>query len=185
MDIIQFMKQSLLHPRLTGAVVPSSSFSAKKMIEPIDFSQANVIVELGAGTGVFTRELIKRKRKETTLFIIEVNKQFAKRLEEQYREDLSVIVIHDSAENVAKYIQLYKISNVDYVVSGLPFASLPKQMSMGILENIASILKEKGRFVTIQYTKRQFIFIASFFRYYQVERVYFNIPPAYIVTCEK
>lgn len=184
MDVIDFMKQSFLYPRLVGAIVPSSSFSAKKMVEPIQFEQANVIVELGAGTGVFTRELIRRKRNHTLLFIMEINTKFAEQLRRYYVEDPSIIVINDSAENIQQYLQKYGITKVDYVVSGLPFATLNKKLSIGILKSITTILKKGGYFMTIQYTKSQFVFLSSYFQSLQVERVYLNIPPAFIVKCK-
>lgn len=181
MDIIQFMKQSILYPRTVGAIVPSSKFSARKMIEPIDFEQTSTIVELGAGTGVFTKELVKKKQKDTILVVFEINKEFANQLEEKYKEDNTVIIINDSAEKLIHY----DLKNVDYIISGLPFVTLEKRASTQILNNVSSVLKEKGKFITIQYTRRQFQFISSFFDSFQTKREYYNIPPAYIVVCQK
>lgn len=183
MDNFKFIKQSFLNPRTVGAIMPSSIFSAKKMVAPIDFKQAKIIVEVGAGTGVFTEELVRQKRVDTTLIVIEINESFAKQLKEKYRTNHSVIVINNSAEYMNEY--LLELGKVDYVISGIPFASIPRQLSTKILQNVSSLLKEKGQFITIQYTKRQFQFISSFFNSLHVERVYLNIPPAYIVICQK
>lgn len=163
--------------------MPSSIFSAKKMVAPIDFNQANIIVEIGAGTGVFTEELVRRKQVDTTLIVIEINESFAKQLKEKYITNHSVIVINNSAENMNEHI--LDIGKVDYVISGIPFASLPRQLSSKILQNVSLALKENGKFITIQYTKKQLQFISSFFNSFQIEKVYLNIPPAYIVTCDK
>lgn len=181
MDIIQFMKQSILYPRTVGAIVPSSHFSAKKMIEPIDFEHVLTIVELGAGTGVFTKELVKKKGKETKLIVFEINKEFANKLKEKYKQDASIIIINDSAEKLVQY----GLKNIEYIISGLPFATLERQISKQILNNVSSVLKEEGKFITIQYTRKQFKFISSFFNAFQTKRACVNIPPAYILICQK
>ena len=55
-----FLKQILRNPFGIGAVVPSSQRLARLMVERIDPQTSDVIVELGPGTGVFTRELLAR-----------------------------------------------------------------------------------------------------------------------------
>ena len=65
--------------------------------------------------------------------MIEYNKEFCKQLEERYNGIDNIILIKDSAENVDRYLEEYNISKVDYVVSGLPFASLPENVASRIL----------------------------------------------------
>lgn len=185
MELVHFIKQYVKHPRMIGAIVPSTSFSAKRMVRPINFDNASFIVELGAGTGAFTKELIKRKRRDTVLLIIEVNEEFVSRLKDLYEDEPSVYVIHGSAENVEEYLQQLGIEKVDYVISGLPFASLNKVLSTNILQATTRILHEDGLFITIQYTTYKLAFIGSFFSSLRTEWILWNIPPAYIVICQK
>ncbi|MGB1453174.1 MAG: rRNA adenine N-6-methyltransferase family protein, partial [Crocinitomicaceae bacterium] len=58
---------------MIGSVVPSSKFLSKKMLDHLDFSSAEFVVELGPGTGVFTDRIIEKLGKDTTLLVIELN----------------------------------------------------------------------------------------------------------------
>lgn len=184
MRIITFLKEYFKAPRTVGAVAPSSERLAEKMVSDIDFQNAKCIVEYGPGTGVFTDKLVKRKRQDTLLLLLECNKEFCRQLEERYKGYNNIILINDSAENVDKYLADYNIKKVDYVVSGLPFASLPKNVSIKILKNTRSILKKDGQFITFQYTLLQKEFIGGHFKEIAMERVVLNVPPAYVLRCQ-
>ena len=49
-------------PFRTGTVVPSSLGLAELMVEDMGLASANTVVELGPGTGVFTRVIAERGR---------------------------------------------------------------------------------------------------------------------------
>lgn len=180
----KFLIEYLKSPRTIGAVAPSSKKLAEKMAGDIDFEKAKCIVEYGPGTGVFTERLMSKIRKHTLLLLIEFNEDFCKQLEEKYSEYTNVIVINDSAENIDKYLKKYGVKEVDYVVSGLPFASLPKSVSNQILKKTREILKQNGMFITFQYTLLKKGYISSYFQDISLERVMLNIPPAYVLKCQ-
>ncbi|MFL0166271.1 class I SAM-dependent methyltransferase [Candidatus Clostridium helianthi] len=184
MKIVKFLREYFKSPRIVGAVAPSSKRLAEKMISDIDFENAKCIVEYGPGTGVFTDKLVEGKRKDTILLLLEFNKEFCKQLEERYKGYDKIILKNDSAENVDKYLKEHNINEVDYVVSGLPFASLPKNASNKILRKTRSILKKDGVFITFQYTLLKKEFIAGFFKKIDLERVVLNLPPAYVLKCQ-
>jgi phospholipid N-methyltransferase len=96
-----------------------------------------------------------------------------------------VYMINGSAENVQKYLIQYGITKIDYVLSGLPFASLPSEVSDCILQNTRSVLADEGKFITFQYTNLKKELIRTFFPKFKVEKEWRNVPPAYIFTCEK
>lgn len=183
MKLIKFLIEYFKSPRTIGAVAPSSERLAKKMIKDIDFQNARCIVEYGPGTGVFTDKLIERKRKDTLLILLEYNKEFCKQLKERYNKHDNIIIINDSAENLDKYLPKYNIKEADYVVSGLPFASLPKNVSNKILDKTRTLLKKDGLFITFQYTLIKKEFIAGYFEKVDMERVVLNVPPAYVLRC--
>lgn len=183
MNNLNFLVQYLKTPRRIGAVAPSSMWLAEKMIGDIDFENAKCIVEYGPGTGIFTDKLLEKKRPDTTLFLLETNKEFCTRLREKYAEAHNIIIIYGSAEHVDSYLKKYGISRVDYVVSGLPFASLPKNVSETILYKTKNIIGKEGLFITFQYTLLKKAFLAKYFRKIEQERVFRNIPPAYVLKC--
>ena len=183
MKFTKFLLEYIKSPRNVGAISPSSEKLAEKMIESIDFENTKCIVEYGPGTGVFTDKLVKRKNKNILLMLVENNKEFCKQLEDKYNKNDNVVIINDSAENIDEHLRKYNIKKVDYVVSGLPFASLPKSVSNKILKKTGTILKKDGLFITFQYTLLKKEYIASYFKDIRLERVIFNLPPAYVLKC--
>lgn len=184
MNIIKFLAEYIRSPRTIGAVAPSSNGLALKMVNDINFKNAKCIVEYGPGTGVFTDKLLERKNQDTILILLEYNEEFCKQLKDRYNGNNNVIVINDSAENVSMYLEKYNIEKVDYVVSGLPFASLPKDISSKILHTTKNILKKDGLFITFQYTLLKKDSIAGYFKKIDLDKVLFNIPPAYVLKCK-
>ena len=185
MKKIDFLYQFITNPKTVGSVFPSSRFLSNKMIERIDFKKARYIVEYGPGTGVFTEKLIKNRNPKTVILLIENNKKFYSLLKEKYKEKNNVFIIYGSAENIEQYLRDCNIPYVDYIVSGLPFSSLPKEVSSNILFGTLKVLKADGEFITFQYTKLKKEFIKRFFPIIDTKREYRNFPPAYIFYCTK
>ncbi|WP_421085631.1 class I SAM-dependent methyltransferase (plasmid) [Priestia sp. MF3] len=183
MNAIHFIQEYIRHPRTVGAVMPSSKQLAKEMVKPIPFEKVTCIVEYGPGTGVFTEEIIQHKRPDTIFLAIEANEAFYQMLKEKYANVENVYIIHGSAENIKQYLKQYDIVKVDYIVSGLPFTSLPLPVSKVILQETATLLGEEGKFITFQYSKVKRSFFSSFFDNIDFERVYWNVPPAYVFIC--
>ena len=183
MKSLLFLLQYIIKPRTVGAIMPSSKHLAQKMIATINFSDANYIVEYGPGTGVFTDEIINRRSNNTVILLIEYNYEFFISLMKKYKDEHNLYVIYGSAENVDKYLVDYNIPYVDYIVSGLPFASLPKNMSAAILRKTKNVLKKDGKFITFQYTLFMKQYINKYFGIININREYMNIPPAYILNC--
>lgn len=95
---------------------------------------------------------MKRKKKETIFLLIEINEVFCKELKRKFKNEQNVIVVHGSAENIKKYMEEFHIECVDYVLSGLPFTSLPEEVSKRILNNVMEAIHENGEFITFQYS---------------------------------
>jgi phospholipid N-methyltransferase len=180
---LSFIKQYITKPRSVGAILPSSKYLANKMIEDIDFNNAKDIVEYGPGTGVFTEKLIKNRKKGTVILLFECNNEFYRMLKEKYKNESNLHIINDSAEYIDKYLIQYNIPRVNYIVSGLPFASLPQSVSSAILFKTRMYLKEDGKFITFQYTLLKKGFIQQYFADICIKREIRNIPPAYVFCC--
>ena len=181
--MLKFLKEYIKNPRNIGAVAPSSSFLASEMISNIDFNSAKCIVEYGPGTGVVTNRLIDSLADTTIFLAFETNEIFYKKLVYKYGEIKNVHIINDSAENVKYYLTKFGISSVDYVVSGLPFASLPSDVSENIIRATYDILGDTGEFITFQYTKFKKKFFQNNFSSIKIQCVLRNLPPAYVFRC--
>jgi phospholipid N-methyltransferase len=184
MSILSFIKQYITRPRTVGAILPSSEFLAKKMITNIDFTNAHCIVEYGPGTGVFTEKILEKKATQTLLLLFETNEEFYTILKTKYKSLPNLHVINDSAENVGKHLNTHNIQTADYIVSGLPFASLPQEVSSSILSETKKHLEGKGSFITFQYTLLKKDFIGKYFKQIDISREVRNVPPAYVLCCK-
>ncbi len=184
MELSNFIKQYLKNPKTVGAVAPSSEKLAYKMIEDINFLNASCIIEYGPGTGVFTEKILNKKKDSTIFIAIEYNKDFYEILKDRFKEENNFILVNGSAENLKEYIYRYNIDNIDYIVSGLPFTSLPDSMSRKILSATKEVLGTKGEFITFQYTLLKMKLFRDYFRNIKRKRVFLNLPPAHVLKCK-
>ena len=178
-----FVLEYIRNPKIIGAIAPSSKYLANKMINSIDFKNTKCIVEFGPGTGIFSEKILSRVKEDTTVVLVEINNEFYNILKETYVHKKNVIIINDSAENIDIILEKYNIERVDYVLSGLPFTSLPGEVSRTILAKTANILKGKGGFITFQYSLFKLNFFKEYFCDIKYKKEIRNFPPAYILNC--
>lgn len=183
MGNIEFLIQYVKSPRSIGAVLPSSQKLAEEMVRNVDFQNAKCIVEYGSGTGVFTEKLIAKKKEDTLLIVFEKNQEFCNNLLNNYKYKKNVKIINDGAEKIKEHLKNFNISQADYIVSGLPFASLPKNISDRILNNTKEVLNVEGEFITFQYSLVKKGLFKSYFDSIKVKKIMLNLPPAYVLKC--
>ena len=182
MGKIAFIFQYLTKPRTTGAILPSSKYLARKMVEHINFDEARCIVEYGPGTGVFTDKILSERRAETEIILIERNENFYNELIEKYKNIPNLHIKNDTAENIGNCLSERGFSHADFIISGLPFASLPPEISENILAQTVKFLKSDGFFITFQYSLFKKKIFERFFKISKIKHEMRNIPPAYILT---
>lgn len=180
--MLSFIVEFFRNPAIVGSFIPSSRWLASKIVEPINFDRANCIVEYGPGTGVFTDVLIQRCRPGTVLIAVEANQRFAQLLQERYAEHPNVHIIHGSADQTNGYLRERGLVGADYVVSGLPFLSLPRRLGWRVLEVTQQVLVPTGRLILFQYSLRNLKLFGRFFRLCGRAHVLLNLPPAYVLV---
>ncbi|MBD3318970.1 methyltransferase domain-containing protein [Candidatus Woesearchaeota archaeon] len=173
---MSFFSEFLKNPQMTGAVAPSSRFLTRKMLAPIDFSTTKCIVELGPGSGCFTKKLLESMRPDARLFSIELNPDFVKKLRQIKDPRLTII-----EGNALDLPGLVKNRRVDYVISGLPLGGMNKLTVATILQGVRKVLG-KGKYVQFQYSP---IHHRRFSRMFNISVAFvpINIPPALVYTC--
>jgi phosphatidylethanolamine/phosphatidyl-N-methylethanolamine N-methyltransferase len=179
-----FFKVFFSSRKMTGSITPSSRFLTHKMLRPINFNKTNCIIELGPGTGVFTKEIIKRLKPDATLFVFELNDVFAGNLKDNIT-DPRVRIIHDSAENIQKYIKEEGIDKVDCIISSLPLTAIPQEIRTDILTTCHESLKNAGLFIQFQYSLHQIKPLKVLYKKVKVDYALLNIPPAFVYICKK
>ncbi|WP_324677599.1 class I SAM-dependent methyltransferase [Hymenobacter sp. GOD-10R] len=179
-----FVEEFFRNPAMVGSLIPSSRELTDKVIEPIDFAAARCIVEYGPGTGVFTDILVARRRAETVIVLVETNRRFATLLQERYAHQPNVHIIHGSADKTGDYLSKLGIQEVDYVVCGLPFSSLPRKLGWRIVEHTQQLLLPAGKLILFQYSLQNRKLFEKFFRLTSHAHVLLNLPPAYVLVYE-
>jgi phosphatidylethanolamine/phosphatidyl-N-methylethanolamine N-methyltransferase len=179
-----FLKTFFKERKQVGALAPSSKFLVNKMCGYIDFDKAKAIVELGPGTGVFSREIIARARKDAKIFIIELNDEFFDILRKNIH-DPRVILVQDSADNLDKILQAHGVEKVDAILSSLPLAVIPEKIKNRIIIKSYNSLRKGGKFIQYQYSLNSKKLIERKFGKLKLGFVTVNIPPAFIYQAER
>ena len=181
MKNIQFIKESLKNLKEVGTLLPSSKFVVSKMIEPINFKNDILILELGPGTGVITKEILKKMTSKSKLFCFETNKSFQDELKQKFKDEITLI--NDSAANMKFHLNKYKITKVDYIISSVPLVTLQRETTNKILATSAEVLGQKKRFVQLQYSKLLDKRLEQYFNQIDIKFTPKNYIPAFIYTC--
>lgn len=178
----KFFNEFLKERKTVGAVSPSSKFLMKKMLAPINFEKAKIIVELGPGNGVFTKGLLQRMSPEAKLFSFELSENFFKHINLKIRDE-RLTLINDSADKLEQYLNIEGITEVDYVVSSLPLAVIPEEVKTKVLNACVKVLGAKGKFIQFQYSLNAKKLLQSKFNDVKHKFVPVNIPPAFVYQC--
>ena len=161
---------------------PSSPFLAKKMLESIDFGKVKVIVELGPGTGVFTKKMLAKMAPDAIILAFELNDSFIHMLQRDIKDD-RLHLIHDSAEKITEYLAKLGLTQADAVVSSLPLANFPQELKTKILQESRSVMHRESIYVQFQYSLNAKNLIKEVFHTVNITFTPVNFPPAFVYTC--
>ena len=178
-----FFKQGISKFKTQGSLFPSSKYLGEKILKHVDMSNGVCIVELGAGTGVFTKQILARLPKNGKLIIFEIDPELVGFLQGIISDTRAVIVKGD-ARDIRSYLPDAKI-RIDYVVSGLPLGNFSKKDRQAILHSIKEVLGPRGIFLQFQYLMASYLHIKKVFKTKIVGYEYRNLPPAFIYKCVK
>ncbi len=187
----RFFRHFIASPTQTGALLPSSTGLARLITDEANIESASAVVELGPGTGVFTRQIIERVAQNAVFFAMEINTDFVEMLKKTCPK---ATVFNDSATNTTKYLKQFGLEHCDTVISGLPWASFETQLQHEIMDAVIDALKPGGRFVTFTYIQSPFLPAGRRFRRLLSDRfskvttsriVWRNLPPAFVYCAIK
>jgi phospholipid N-methyltransferase len=177
---LTFFGQMAAKWRETGAIAPSGPLLAKSMARAVGpLEPGQVIIELGPGTGAFTKELVKQYP-ENPVVAIEFNPVFVRRL----REILPMTtIIEGCASRLPAHLAALGVGDqVGAVVSGLPLLVLPKELSRAIFSAIAQVLPAGQPYIQFTYSERAWRrFEPHGFRPSKPKKVWLNFPPAVVL----
>ena len=190
-----------------GAVLPSSGALGRAGAAYLARKQGPArVLEVGAGTGAFTAEIMPLLQPGDTLDVVEINPNLMDVLKQRFSQEsrfqrpgVTVNFITDDVRHIAKN-QLY-----DYIVLSLPLTNFSPDLVREILGQMMSQLKPGGVFSYVKYifiSRFKYVFggaatraamqanqqiMQEFADKYQIERraVLRNIPPTWVYYWQK
>ena len=183
-DWLLMLGKFMKHGTSIASFVPSSRFLAKCLVKGIDWDKSQCIVELGAGTGPITKQLVKRAKPHTKLIVIEQDPDFCKRLREKFPGRTNLEIVEGDAGKLDEILGERGISMCDHILSGLPLPSFPASLRDAIITASYKVLPPHGTFR--QLTNMPWIYYRlykSYFNRVQFSLVPINFPPAGVYFC--
>lgn len=179
-------QRSLKHPRQICSLFPSSPFVGQAMTQVIAARPQSHVIELGAGTGAVTRQLIRNGVEPSHLTLVEIDSHLGGHLRRTF-EDVDVVIA--SASQLGKIWQERNAMPVGAVVSTLPMRLFSKRMIYLVMKNSLAVLAPGGRFVQFTYRTHSpvppRVIKALGLRAWRYTRVWLNLPPAAIWVYER
>lgn len=172
-----FLKQFLDRPGMVGSVIPTSRATIRALLDPVDWRDVHCVVEYGPGTGVFTREILRRIGPDARLIAIDTSERFIRHLHATIT-DSRLDCVHGSAADIEAILAVRGIAQADHVISGLPFSTLPRAVAHAIMDATHRAIRPGGAFLIYQYSRFVLPFLAARFGGVEQARAWRCIPPA-------
>ena len=182
--VMLFARNFFKHPKMLGSLIPSSRFLVEGILARVDWNRARVIVEFGPGVGTFTTEILRRMPADGKLILFETNREFV-RLLKRSLPDPRVEVRHQSAGDIGEVLKELGLRHADYVISGIPFSTLPPGVRQSILRNTYEAIAPDGAFLVYQFSAEVLRHLRPLFRQVEVDFELLNVLPARIFVAKK
>ena len=180
-----FLKRWCAHPFQLGALFPSSRFlaffMAKEALKRMD--EGDYILELGPGTGRFTRALLEAGISPDRIIGVEIDTRLIGYLQDQFPD---IQFIQGNACHLTHLIPPHVQGRIGVIISGLPMLGFCRTVQKEIVDNCFSILKKGGNLLQFTYGLSSSLDSPSFgIHQNRLGWVLRNIPPACIWSYEK
>lgn len=175
-----FFSSWLRAPLKVASIVPSSRHLGAAVARQIDPARPGWVVELGAGTGPVTEQLLARGVAPQRLFVLERDPILVGFLRERYPDP---VLVEGDAFKLPELLSRYGVDNVHAVVCGIPLLSMPKAVASELVNTCLTVLAPDGEFLQYTYSLFSPLPYRDFgLEVRRVKRVLANIPPASVWT---
>lgn len=157
-----FLQGFVEHPVMVGSIIPSSRFTIRKMLAPVNWEECKLFVEYGPGVGTFCRPVLERLPRGGMLIVIDTNPLYIDYLKATIADSRFVPVL-GSAADVEAIVRAYGHDHADYVLSGLPFSTLPDGVGPAIAAATHRVLRPGGAFLVYQFSAKARDYMARHF----------------------
>jgi phospholipid N-methyltransferase len=167
---------------MLGSLIPSSRFLVNKVLSEVDWRRARVFLEYGPGVGTFTAEILRRMRPDAVLVVLETNTDFVRYLRRRFNDD-RLHVVHGSAAEADAVLAGLGLERADYVLSGIPYTTMPAELRATILRKTHSVLHTSGAFLVYQFTRSVLPYLREVFTLVHQDFEPLNVMPARLFYC--
>lgn len=182
-DWLLFLLKFLRHGTAISSFVPSSSWLARAVVADLDWTRCGCVVELGAGTGPITAELLRAVPPGCRVVVNERDPDFCARLRRRFP---SADIVQADVVDLDRHLQARGIERVDHFLCGLPLPSFSPEARDRVLAMVRRRLAPEGSFRQlthmpwVHYYRHRRLFDEVRFRL-----VLRNLPPAGFYTCRR
>jgi phospholipid N-methyltransferase len=181
-QLLLFGRNFIKHPKMLGSLIPSSRFLVNHVLAEVDWARARVFLEYGPGVGTFTTEILRRMRPDAQLIALETNADFVRFLRRRVHDD-RLHVVHGSAADADAALSQRALSHADYVISGIPYTTMPPELREAILRKTHSVLDPNGAFLVYQFTRTVLPYLQQVFASVYQDFEPLNVMPARLFYC--
>jgi phospholipid N-methyltransferase len=145
-----FLAQSLRHFKQTGSVCPSSRVLGRVMTRQLSDRRPLRVLEVGAGSGAFSEHIIRATHAESSIDLVEINRDLASLLEER------LAGLNCNGRQVRVHCRDIRDfepeAPYDAVICGLPFSNFGPDQVEELLQLMLRTLRPGGELCFFEYT---------------------------------
>ena len=180
-DLWLVLRKFITNAKTVATVAPSSRYLSRATLLGIDWGKTRAVVELGAGTGPITAELVKAAPPHVRVVVNEFLPDFCSALRQKFP---GLDVAEGDAKRLADMLADRGVSQVDYVLSGLPLTHFAPADRDAVIDQCGHLLGPAGEFR--QLTTAPWLYRGLYRRYFRevsFRLVLRNLPPGGVYYC--
>ncbi|CDS53004.1 Ribosomal RNA adenine dimethylase domain protein [Polaromonas sp. CG9_12] len=183
-DSFQFLRGFVRNPAQVGSIIPSSRQLEQRLVRSARIGDARMVVELGPGTGGTTSAFLPAMASTAQLLAIELDTEFHQRLHASILDPRFNVEL-GSAERLAEFLKARWLPAPDVIISGIPFSTMPPDVSDRVASSVARALRPGGRFVAYQVRAHVSGFMSPYLGKPDKKWEVVNVPPVRVFTWVK
>lgn len=173
---VRFFKGWQRDKKGVGALIPTSSITARRMASVINPGSGLPVLELGAGTGVITKAILERGLPPHDIVAIEYSPAFHRDLTARFPQ---VDFRLGDAFNLDETLGERRHEQFDCVISGVPMLSFPPEKRVSLLRDLLSRIPAGRPVIQITYSPMSPVpTMPDLYTISHFDFVVRNIPPA-------
>lgn len=174
-----FFASFLRDPKTVAWIFPTLKPTSRTLTRSLaDAGKVQTLVELGPGSGAITKEFLKPGvlHPKSRLVVVELLPELVAYMRKTITDPRCIIVQGDAADLCA-LLQEQGITQIDGLLSGIPFSQIPLAIGNRIMDEVALLLRPGAKAVAYQMHPRVRGLLAKRFAGVTTEWLPWNLPP--------